>query len=307
MAVKIITRKIRFYHLRITQPTLMNPSSQLDMLSVLKFIKGLDFQTGTGPTNNYWRDPQGGKLYGCWIDQTADECCHIRFGKLRRDDMPQVEQAGAISPLDLPQNANLAEIMHLVLFPSGIIGAEHNYYGPRMQHFIRYLMNKTMECPQITADLLLKHDAAEQLEKLEGITFLRLRIHTPYIQVIQSVNTSLANAFLATKTAGDPDIIEIVMQNKGKNPLLNGMKLAMQSLFRRDDFAEEIDKAEVIGLGEDDEEVDILSDKFVISQDFKRKSPTSKEIDQNEMYTAIESGYDQLKDELAQAVGAMLR
>jgi|GEM_PF-7020819 len=139
------------------------------------------------------------------------------------------------------------------------------------------------------------------------LTELYALIKRTTIEVIREADESLGNVFRAAQTAGEPEIIEIVLQNKDKHPLLNSMKVAVQSLFRRDDFAEEIDKAEVIGLGEDDEEVDILSDKFVISQDFKRKSPTSKEIDQNEMYTAIESGYDQLKDELAQAVGAMLR
>lgn len=53
-----------------------------------------------------------------------------------------MEQAGALSDLRIPTHAGLAETIHIVVFPDNIVGADFNFFGPRLSRFSRYLKEK---------------------------------------------------------------------------------------------------------------------------------------------------------------------
>lgn len=296
MPQKTIPRKIHFYHLRMQSQNMFNPSDQIDIPSMLERINVLPFKLDQPQQNRYWHEP-GGRIFCCWVDGIQRDCCRIRLARIRQDYLPQIERQGNLSPLTLGDDEGFAEVMHAVFFPDGIIGAEHNYFGPRVSHLIAYLMAKDYQyCPKLAADLLLKQDAVARLQGSGGITLLRLKMVSSYIAAVKEADESLGAALAAIYAAGEPDVIELVLQNRGKHPLLSRIKETMLKLFRREDFAEEVEKVEIRGLGDTDD-VDILGDTLIISQRFNRTSERERQVVSEEMYKAIQEGYHTLKDE----------
>ena len=54
------------------------------------------------------------------------------FRAIRRSGLPQVERGGELEDLYIPTAAGLAEAIHVVFFDHNIVGADFNFYGPRM-------------------------------------------------------------------------------------------------------------------------------------------------------------------------------
>ena len=61
------------------------------------------------------------------------------FCQIRRTGLPQLEQAGTVSDLKIADNAGLVEAVHVVFFPDNIVGADFNFYGPRLSRLGYYL------------------------------------------------------------------------------------------------------------------------------------------------------------------------
>ena len=69
----------------------------------------------------------------------------LQFGRVRRNGLPMLEQAGNISDLVLDADAGLLEAIHVVFFPNNIVGAEYNHFGPRVSRLGSYLHEKSSE------------------------------------------------------------------------------------------------------------------------------------------------------------------
>ena len=116
----------------------------------------------------------------CWVDR-ATASHRLRFAQIRRTGLPQLEQAGALSDLRIPTNAGLAETIHIVVFPDNIVGADFNFFGPRLCRFSRYLKEKAPNhLPDILFQPLLRHDISRLLTKLQNIRLFHLRIRASY-------------------------------------------------------------------------------------------------------------------------------
>jgi len=73
--------------------------------------------------------------------------------KVRNDELPDEETAGAIQPLDLPADSNLAEGAHIVRFDRNIVGIYRTYEAPGRGAITRYV-ERVLEPSHWSLDLL---------------------------------------------------------------------------------------------------------------------------------------------------------
>src|SRR5437868_9195123 len=66
----------------------------------------------------------------------------VRFCRIRRDNVPQIEQAGDLSQLDLQEDQGLIDISHLIIFEDGYVAAEWNPEGPKLATLGAYIFEK---------------------------------------------------------------------------------------------------------------------------------------------------------------------
>src|ERR1700690_3803910 len=134
MRSKTVTKEIHFYRVDIglnenRSPKIFNPVPTLERIGDLKW----------NAQGRYWED--GDKITACWVDSTQMPC-KVRLGTIRRDELPQVEQAGETTPLEMTENAGLVEQTHIVFFENNIAGCDFNFYGPRISRFSYYCSEK---------------------------------------------------------------------------------------------------------------------------------------------------------------------
>jgi hypothetical protein len=123
----------------------------------------------------YLEDEQGNPLCG-WPDVAggvrdykvkSGEFPRMMFGRVRRSGLPRVEKGGRIDPLGIPSDAGLVEITHVVFFPNNIVGADFNFYGPRVPRLGLYLHTLCPgQCPPLTLLPLLKGDIRGELNRV---------------------------------------------------------------------------------------------------------------------------------------------
>ena len=77
-----------------------------------------------------------------FIDKT-DFPCEFRFGRCRRNDLPQKESGGQVTALGLNDEESLIDVGHIVLFEDGICAVEYNRFAPSMKLLQQYLSIKT--------------------------------------------------------------------------------------------------------------------------------------------------------------------
>ncbi|RPJ38412.1 MAG: hypothetical protein EHM35_04595 [Planctomycetaceae bacterium] len=118
----------------------------------------------------------------CWIDNRGASPC-LRLGRIRRAGLPQVENGGGrLTALTIPDSSGLAEITHMMLFPTNLLGAVFSFYGPRPTSLAAYLRAKVPDTPtELKIEPLIRADIAEQLNRFETLRLLELKIRPPVV------------------------------------------------------------------------------------------------------------------------------
>ena len=122
-----LERKIYFYRAYIGtdeggQRLPFDPSPALDAIDSLPF---------TNDAHGRYEFDADGNALSVRRHNTVPNVT-LQFGRVRRNGLPMLEQAGNISDLVLDADAGLLEAIHVVFFPNNIVGAEYNHFGPRV-------------------------------------------------------------------------------------------------------------------------------------------------------------------------------
>jgi hypothetical protein len=106
------------------------------------------------------------------IPQGQGEFGHLRFLRVRRENLPAVERAGSLSDLPIEEDAGLAEPTHIIFGPRGLVVAEYNHFGPRISALGYYLAVKLDR--RIDFATYVQSEVLEQLERLGDIRLVEL-------------------------------------------------------------------------------------------------------------------------------------
>ena len=136
-----ISRKIHFYRALLAGLDEDGSPTPFDPATALHHIDQLDFS----PEGRYL--DIGDTTLCCWV-RRADPPQKFRFGHIRRTGLPLVEiRGGRLDDLEIPDDSGLVEVIHVVVFENGIIGADFNFYGPRVGRLARTIRGDRDSAP----------------------------------------------------------------------------------------------------------------------------------------------------------------
>ena len=298
-----VERRIMFFRINCGgddggQPLAYDPGPPL------RRINGLPWSN----TGRYQPNDDG-TVTCAWVDRTQANQ-RMQLATVRRSALPLMEDgSGTLSSLGIPSTAGLAEITHLTFFPANILGAVFNFYGPRPTRLATYLKSKIPGTPaDLTIEPLIKTDVSEELERLETLRLVDLRIRPSYSSTVEEADESLGAAFGATAEAVTDDLqeVQIVLRagRKRGSDLGASIRRCVEWLVGRDDLQENASRFQVGGVDIESQRstvIDLLNDKLVSSKRIIKQGGRSRALDNASAYNAIQEAYDELKDELEEA------
>lgn len=295
-----LERKIHFYRAycgkeKSGKPKTFKHGPHLAHINGLPFT---DHKTGGG---RYFEDADG-NVFCCWPDKDPNKA---RFAVIRRDAFPQIEEQGNVSPLSVPANAGLVEIIHVRFFPKNIVGFDANFYGPRLPRLGRYLNQVASGIgPNVRFDPLLRRDAVKELTG-KDLRVFSMRINRSEIDTVKQANKSLGEAFAATDKISQADEVQVILRPTrytrgilGKKVMDLTKKLAKRSDIRT--IASEF-KVDVLPPGKASQTIDLLGDAFIADTRILRQSSKGRALEPRDAFAKIEEAYEDRRQELEKA------
>lgn len=301
MLLKTVERQVYFYraHNGVAGD---GSSSEFELDAAIKYLSDLPFTT-----SGRYLDEDEATLC-CWVDRIHQNQL-FRFAQIRRGGLPMIERGGKLSDLRIPSDSGLAETIHVVAFPDNILGADFNFFGPRISRFSSYLREKAKPyCQDVIFQPLLRLDVTDALERLTDIRMFNLRIRASYASVIAQADADLGAAFEAAQRAGDADELEIILRPKRYSSEFLSSRLlgVVRNLAQQVGLRTEAKTFVVKGACSDSnkvELVDLLSDHLVSQVQIMRQSYRGRALDSDSAYSEIHKAYESLKPDLLLAAG----
>ena len=300
-----LERKILFFRADIGEddggrPLAFDPSPALDAINALPF--------SNDDAGRYESEADGNAL--CLINHSNEQRSAVQFCRVRRNGLPQLEEAGQVKDLDLAPETGLLEAMHIVFFPGNIVGAEYNHFGPRISRLGNYLHQKSNQVvSRVSFRPLLRGDAAEQLERLVDLRLFEFSILPSYVEITRQAAPSLHDAFAANnRLLESPETLQLVLQprKEDRTAFLQRIKDPLNGVFSSNGFQEGSRRLQVRGKCADSgrvETIDLLKDHLVSVQRIVRMNERSRALDPDSAIQAIRDAYQQLGDDLDKAAG----
>lgn len=299
MAADDIVRKIHFYRAEAERDETgallsFDPVPWLDHIESIPHGK-----------NRRLRLNDGEHLY-CWVHDGSPRPC-LSMATTRTLDLPSIEEGGTINALDIGQDAGLAELTHVVFFEKNIVGADFNYYGPRLSRLSGYLRsvrrNPYIGVPSF--ETLLNPDIARSLEEHNEIRLFSLRIRSSDINKIEERNESLGRSLRAQAELGETGEVGVYLKQEGnKRRNIDSSYLDIAKDFVGDDVVRNcaVDfKIKVVGSDNRVLPLDLLESQLLFRKRVRRQGPQTKTIDPSSAFAAIEEAYAENKERIQHA------
>lgn len=242
----------------------------------------------------------------CAFPGTLTYPLKLRFGRVRRDLLPDVERAGNLKPLELQEDEGIIDVCHLIIFEDGHVAAEFNHDGPRIEKLGMYLFEKGGNLPTAPRFLpLFERDIVEAVTKLDHVRVLEVEVPPDAVALLEEADHDVASAVDASRRAGASKKVGLTLSAEPGT-------VTLKALARR--FAEFV-KANprnrgaflslgAVGYAEGSavsRYVDILEQKLVSGEIFPRTSARSRSIKSDRAFELIEKAYLDRRDKLAAA------
>jgi hypothetical protein len=297
-------RKIYFYRVDAGvdgggQPLPFDPSPALAAIARLPFADGRQ--------SRYLPDADGNAI--CAWEEKSGRMPSLRFCSIRRTGLPQLEEAGTVSDLNIAANAGLVEPVHVMFFPDNIVGADFNFYGPRLSRLGYYLHEKSNKVvPQVFFDPLLRQDVAKELDHLTELRLFDLRVKASYIDTVRRADTSLGDAFTMNARVLDDEVeeLEIVLKpsKNGRHQALRRLLAPLKALAGHRELRDNAQRFQVRGKHDETgkvEMIDLLRDHLIANKQILRLGRRSRAVDPGSAFEAIGAAHNELRDDLRQA------
>ena len=253
--------------------------------------------------------PREDGVLTAWVD-SARSPYKLRFGHSRRSALPQMERDGRLSPLPIAAHAGLAESVHAIFFPDGIVGSDFNFYGPRLTMFGRYLAAVLPDAERFELHPLMRRDAVQALDALGQATFVQLRVHPHFVETTRQADESIHAALEAQQNLGDPKWVEIAWRRRGRlQDTVDRLLTSLRRLARRDDLRDGALKFIVSGVHAETGRiatVDLLRDQLISTKRILRQSERNRALRAESAYMAIDEAHEELRPHLRRASAVMM-
>ena len=226
----------------------------------------------------------------------------------RRNNLPELERNGNMSPLPIPIDSGLGEKIHVMFF-GRYAAADFNFYGPRATSLATYFALKAKGIgPKIRLQQLVKGKAVEELKRLDGITVAHFKFHESAMRLVERADASLAAAFRATLEASDADELELILRRKRKGGVTRYLSAdlfkGVRELAKLPETYEEFDRLATVGVSKvtaGRAEVDVLSDQLILKRKMVKMNKRSRAVQSDSAFSEIESAFFEARPDLGAA------
>lgn len=216
----------------------------------------------------------------------------IQFGRIKRSDLPLVENEGEISPLEIAQGAGILDWSHIIIFPDGIVAAEFNRDAPRLARLGEYLSFKSRgllpSAPRFYP--LFQRAVLEELENFQNVTALEIEAYTSDSDAIAEADRNLGDAFAACRKAGKIKKTKLIL--KAVRETDNDLRGLARRIFMNASSREALTVLKVTGktaFGR--KPLDMLEEYLISTEDFMRLDDRSRAIATGHAFVVIERAY----------------
>jgi hypothetical protein len=293
-----ITRQIYFYQMEGIQDLWHNASTtpRFDPALLARDLKALQ------GNNRYFHVNDEYDL--CLLCDGDDS---FQFGKARRTDTARVEKNGTVKPLTLAQGEKLFDCIHIVFFPSGVVGAEFNLFGPKMPALTEYLVAKLTSCMAVAFDRLVHTDVMQRLDHLHEIKLIDLRIDTARSEILAPFGDGwiAANQWMNEQLGVGSIGISLRAAHTAHRPLKAKVIEAIREMVSGPNFREAADKFRIKAVPDGSSvsiTIDLLEDKLMASVEIPRHIYRTPDLYRDFMYKKIRSTYAALSQDIMRAV-----
>jgi hypothetical protein len=214
--------------------------------------------------------------------------------------------------LPIAPDDGLCEPIHVVFFENNIVGAEFNFYGPRLTGLAYYLKDKgpTSLMPEhLRFGMLLKQDPVGLLNRLDALKVLDLKIKASDLDELRALGgVNPFSSFEAADAFGQPDTIEVVMKAGRKKE--SSLSAAVPSFIRKMISKKKLALAESFMISGTDTETgrmvtfDLLNEHWIARKQMLRLDGRSRAVQTESAYLTIREAHRELKDQLERAPSA---
>lgn len=304
--MRTINRRVYFYKVQfLRSDTTTNTMIEVDNpTNVFTHISQLPPDYLVTP-NRYLDLHDGNEL----LMQIDDICNSVKgqFAIKRKTKLPSVEVAGKYRPLQLDAQEGLAEIAHFIFYPdTGIMGAEFNYFGPRITRMDDYLKEKVSHIvDMVRFTPKLANDVRDTLKKVGRMTLFRMAVYADQIDFLMNYDGDLYKGFQDLRElnsgAQELEIILKLHSRKKSDGLLKSLLKWVPDFLGNITNRQSLAKLQVHAYDERINRtvpIDLLADKMVAECKVVTLDENSRAVKSENMYEAIESAYDGLREGL---------
>lgn len=230
----------------------------------------------------------------------------LQFARIKRADLPLVEDQGAITPLKIAKSAGVLDWAHIVIFDDGIVAAEFNRDAPRLARLGEYLYFKARGKLENSPKFLPLFEKAvlDELSKFESVSILEVEALTAEAESIAEADGNLAAAFGACRRAGEAQSAKLILKASVKGQPTNLRALA-ERLFRNSRSREALTNLKVTGkTAKGRRPLDMLQDYLVSTENFMKSDGRSRAVASDDAFRIIEGAYAENKDRFPMAATA---
>ncbi len=206
-----IQRNIYFYRAE-TDTDSDGSSTPFDAKAVLTALNKMAFDESDG---GRYADMGNGLVNLVFVDKLKPNPS-VKYATVRHRDLPTIEKGGAIKPLGIAADEGICEPIHVVFFENNIVGAEFNFYGPRLTGLASYLRAKmpaNLVPRGLRFGMLLKNDPMAALNQLSSLKLMELKIRASHLEELKALEGNNPFAALADAAEfGKADTIDVVLQ-----------------------------------------------------------------------------------------------
>jgi len=254
----------------------------------------------------YQQDSSENVLLSVYPDR-VEYPLRLRFGRTRRDMLPEVERAGTLSTLELEEDAGLIDMCHIMIFPDGHVASEFNHDGPRIRKLGDYLYLKGRNLTGSPRFLpLFERDIVSVLADIDQIRVLEIDVPPDTAALIRQADANLADAIAASERAGSTEKVslELVGNANAGNKLRDLSRALARIIMNHPREREKFNTLKASGYSQGSRIrrfVDILEQQLVSGELFMRSAPKSRSLNRDNAYDVLEQAYKLKRDKLASA------
>lgn len=289
-----VARKVYFFRIEHFSQVKDSISGALERIENLPF----------NDEGRYLLDQKAGSRL-CVFPDTLEYPLRLRFGRTRRNQLPDVETSGRLEALQLAEDSGLIDLGHLIIFDDGHIAAEWNPDGPKLQRLSQYFVAKGGIHDAIKIRNLFQRDIVEVVSRLSTVRVLNIDVPPTAAELAREADSDLASAISVTAGLGATRKVGLTLTAEQGSTKLRELALRLARLLHgrpqeRDQFYT-LKATGVDSEGSVSRYVDILEDKLVSGEMFPKRDKRSRSLDSDEAYRLIYRSYLEMRPKLAEA------